>query len=123
MGGLGRKGGGLLRGSDWQYPEPLELKDDARELLAETGGAPELPDDALVFLMHQGYAFWFLSKAIAELSLGSNAIYLYKEGSKQFEKVADSLGDFILGQCDLQSRLLLKNAARVQRLAQRDNKK
>lgn len=56
---MGRDAGHYLQGSDAFYPAILELRDWATELLVENGNPFSLPDDAFVFLMHQGYQFLY----------------------------------------------------------------
>ena len=60
---LGNKDGGLYVGSDRLYSHLLLLKDWAKELLEEHDQPFDLPADAFVLLMHQGYQFlYFLTK-------------------------------------------------------------
>ena len=56
---MGRGAGRFLRGSDAFFPALLELREGAEELLGENGGRFSLPQDAFVFLMHQGYQFLY----------------------------------------------------------------
>ena len=98
MRAVGRHAGGLMAGSDWLFPEPIGLKADARQLLAEQSDAPELPDGSLVFLMHQGYLFWFLAGP-PDGEDRCAAVFLYKEGAARMIKVADSLPEFVLARC------------------------
>jgi hypothetical protein len=56
---MGRGAGQYLKGSDAFYPTLLELRDFAEELLVEDGKPFSLPQDAFVFLMHQGYTFLY----------------------------------------------------------------
>ena len=61
---LGRDVGGLFGGSEVGYPHVLGMKDAARQILdayrADHVGVFQLPDDAVVISMHQGYAFEFV---------------------------------------------------------------
>ena len=52
---MGRDGGGLVGGSDLCYRAMLGLRQDAIDLLAENDSAFRLTQDAVVFMMHQGY--------------------------------------------------------------------
>ncbi len=56
---MGHGAGQFLKGSDAFFPALLELREGAEELLAEAGGKFTLPQDAFVFLMHQGYQFLY----------------------------------------------------------------
>ena len=57
---IGRSAGHFQRGTDAYYPDVLELKDAARELLEENNSQLVLGPNSLVFEMHQGYEFaWF----------------------------------------------------------------
>lgn len=56
---MGKLAGNLYLGSDWAYPDLLKLKLHASELLNENANSFVLPDDAFVFLMHQGYQFMY----------------------------------------------------------------
>jgi SMI1 / KNR4 family (SUKH-1) len=60
---VGRRGGGLFRGSDFTYPQLLELRRWAEELLGEDASGYELPPDSVVLLMHHGYQFLFFRTA------------------------------------------------------------
>ena len=57
---MGRDVGGLFGGSDINCREVLGLRQAARALLEENQSQFTLPDDAVVFCMHQGYQFEFL---------------------------------------------------------------
>jgi hypothetical protein len=57
---IGRSAGRFQVGTDTYYPEILELKDAARDLLVENNSQLVLGPNSLVFEMHQGYEFaWF----------------------------------------------------------------
>jgi hypothetical protein len=56
---MGRGAGHYLEGSDAFFPRLLELRDGAEDLLRENRHPFSLPEDAFVFLMHQGYQFLF----------------------------------------------------------------
>jgi hypothetical protein len=49
----------FLRGSEIFYPTMYELQQDAVELLKEDDFPEQLPRDAFVFFMHEGYQFNF----------------------------------------------------------------
>ena len=56
---MGKGADTFLVGSDFLYPELLNLQEVAKEMLAEDGFPQKLPEDAFVFFMHQGYQFNF----------------------------------------------------------------
>lgn len=74
---VGHIGGGFLRGTDVFYDDDLpSLKEGALELFHENTLDGALPDDALVFCLHQGYFVQFM-----RLSEGDDPpIYGYAEG-------------------------------------------
>ena len=85
-GGAGR----LWVGSDAFYPAVLGLKIAAQDLLHENGQPFRLSSDAVVFLMHQGYQFFFLVGA------GDDPpVYGYVEGEAGPEEVAPSFSAFL----------------------------
>ena len=56
---MGRSAGQFLRGSDCFLNHIPQLQEWAVELLQENNFAESLPEDAFIFLMHQGYQFSF----------------------------------------------------------------
>lgn len=56
---MGQDGGGFLKGSRVFYNELFTLKKSAEELLVEAQVDTQLPADAVVIWMHQGYQFLF----------------------------------------------------------------
>ncbi len=87
---MGRGAGQFLCGSSIFYDEIFDLKEAAHELVIEDN-LPDLPADAFVFWMHQGYqmAFFRLN--------GDNSIYFFNEGQDMtgYEKTANNLADFL----------------------------
>ncbi len=57
---MGHSTGRLLAGSDYSYRDLASLQIAAEEMLREDKFTQSLPDDAFVFLMHQGYQFSFI---------------------------------------------------------------
>jgi hypothetical protein len=55
---LGKAAGRFLTGSDYLFPAPLRLRDDAATLLDQEGNGFKLEND-FVFMGHQGYEFLF----------------------------------------------------------------
>ncbi len=75
---MGHRAGKLLRGEDCFYEYILGNQKGAVELLEENGNPEVLPEDALVFCMHQGYVFYFM-----RVSEGDDPpIYFYSEAMK-----------------------------------------
>lgn len=56
----GRGAGRLFQGHHIYYPDLLHLQNAAKRLLIANGGTLSLPENAMVFLMHQGYMFHFI---------------------------------------------------------------
>jgi hypothetical protein len=56
---MGHGAGSLYTGTHFTYEHLFELRGWAEELLADVGPDFYLPDDAFVFLMHQGYDFLY----------------------------------------------------------------
>ena len=79
----GRRAGNLWIGSDYRYDELLDNQEAGVELLADAG--LELPKGAIVFLMHQGYQFFYLA---------ADGVYYYHEGRQAPVKESDSFAEF-----------------------------
>ena len=56
---MGKKAGDYFKGTDIFYPSCLDLNKDALEILTNDGCEDLLPEDAIVFAMHQGFQFHF----------------------------------------------------------------
>ena len=56
----GHGAGEFMMGTDWMIPELLGIQASARSLMQRNIPSLELPDNAFVFAMHQGYQFLFL---------------------------------------------------------------
>ena len=72
----------------------LEIKEWAVELLEENSFSKKLTDNQFVFMMYQGYMFWFFN-----LNEGDNPpIYFYDESLNltNFKKVSDTLSKFLI---------------------------
>ena len=56
---MGRSAGECLGGTDWLFPDLLELREGAESLLEECEATQSLDRNDFVFAMHQGYQFLF----------------------------------------------------------------
>lgn len=68
-----------FHGSDLGNPE--KLGEDAKELLIENDDLDLLPSDAVVFLMHQGYSFYYFLSSDPEVENLNPTVYFYTETS------------------------------------------
>ena len=89
----GHEAGGLLSGSNYSYKNLIELQVDAVEILYENCFPQQLPKDAFIFYMHQGYEFCFF-----RISEGENLpVYLFNENNDKssFWRNYLSFSDFL----------------------------
>lgn len=78
---FGSARGEFLAGEDLPTPaEWLEFRNDAQDLVRETDSNLTLPDDAIVFLFHQGYAFHFVHAREPD----NPSVWTYVEGNTEF---------------------------------------
>lgn len=100
---MGHGAGNFLRGSDCFFEHLLCLQNWAVKLLQENNFSESLPEDAFVFLMHQGYQFSFF-----RLSEGDDPpTYYYCEGSDQnFTRSHDRLSDFLATEVEIHAQYL-----------------
>lgn len=95
----GISSGGFLEGSNCFYDDTLlELREGAKELLNRDEFPEPLPEDAFVFLMHQGYIFWFFKTSEGD----DPPVYGYTEGaapipfkSVPFRTLSSSFSEFL----------------------------
>jgi hypothetical protein len=57
---MGKHRGALMSDTVVGYPEIIGLRDTVETLVDEHSEPHALPNDAVVFALHQGYEFWFL---------------------------------------------------------------
>jgi hypothetical protein len=69
-----------LIGSDCSGQDLLTLRDSANTLLEECGYPFSLPNDVVVFAMHQGYQFYFFH---ADGQSADPKVYYFMEGAAQ----------------------------------------
>jgi SMI1-KNR4 cell-wall len=74
---LGRDGGPDFVGSDCTIGEVPTLREGAERLLRAQGSPFRLPEQAVVFLMHQGYSFLFF---VADGTVEDPPVFAYLEG-------------------------------------------
>lgn len=86
----GNGAGKLFRGSEIYYPRLLGLQNAAEERLRENGGTLSIPDDAMVFFMHQGYEFCFLVPSAED-----PPVHQYVEGQAGFSTPWDKFTEFL----------------------------
>ncbi|MFB2837368.1 SMI1/KNR4 family protein [Floridanema evergladense] len=101
---MGHGAGRFLRGSDCFFKDLLVLKRWAIELLEENNFPESLPEDAFVFLMHQGYQFSFF-----RVSQGDDPpTYSYCEGTDEtaFIKSHDKYSDFLMTEVEIHAKYL-----------------
>ena len=74
----------FLKGSDFTLKDLEGVREAADDLLREAGLEPLSPD-AFVFVMHQGYQFYFFH---------DGCVYYFQEGADHIEKRFDSFEQF-----------------------------
>ena len=89
---MGREAGEFLVGTDVFLPYLRSMQEGAEEILAEAPTPLQLPADAVVFAMHQGYQFWFFRTSEGE----DPPVYYYMELKDSWRTVADHLTEFLL---------------------------
>lgn len=105
---MGRKAGNFLVGADFLYPKLLELKEYAYELLYEEGATFQLPDDTFIFLVHQGYQFFYFR---TRDQAADPRIYYYIEGSRNvLEK--GTLAAFLTKSVEDHKEVILKSSGK-----------
>lgn len=107
---MGRSAGQFLRGSDCFLNHIPQLQEWAVELLQENNFAESLPEDAFIFLMHQGYQFSFF-----RVSEGPDPpTYSYCEGTNQisFIKSHESFSEFLVTEVEIHAKYLIAVASK-----------
>jgi hypothetical protein len=84
---LGRDGGSDFIGSDCTISHLPKLRGWDENLLQRCGSLYTLPELAFVYLMHQGYSFFYF---VADQTSEDPAVYAYLEGDPAPVKKADS---------------------------------
>jgi hypothetical protein len=88
---MGRSAGELFRGSDAFYDKLVHLRGWAMEMIEESASGFELPGDAVVFLMHQGYVLFFFRTSEGD----DPPVYRLRETEKAATRVNDAFSSFL----------------------------
>lgn len=99
---MGHGAGMFLAGTDIFYEHIFKIQGWAKESLVETNFPKPLPDDAVVFMMHQGYQFMFFRTPDGD----NPPIYYYHEAYHfdSFELKYPNLDEFLLASIDADFR-------------------
>jgi hypothetical protein len=89
---MGRGAGNFFVGTDLFYPCVLGITEAGHELVTEDRAKLVLPQDAIAFMMHQGYQFMFIRADDGE----DPPVYYYMEQSGEFVKKAEKLTQFLI---------------------------
>lgn len=90
---MGRGAGKFFEGTDIFYPEILEIRRGAEDLLDEDNSDFELSTSDFVFALHQGYQFMYFS--VVE-DVDDPPVYYYMEGAEASHKKWASFSEFLL---------------------------
>jgi hypothetical protein len=108
---LGRKSGDFLRGEEHSYPDLLDLKEDAQELLRESNSTFRLPPTAFIIWMSQGVQFSFFDCASGD----DPPVFHYREGDpvpiKRHEHYSEVLEYWLEQQIEIRKRIAELDAA------------
>ena len=103
---MGYGAGTFLLGSAYTCNKLLDMKDAAKGIM-ELGNAQEnLPDDAFVFFMHQGYTFCYFRTTNQD---DDPPVFLYIEGKPTSTKQNDHLSTWFYEGADEQANLWRKS--------------
>lgn len=97
---MGHGAGTFLQGTDIFYEHVPKIQGWAKELLIENNFPQPLPDDAFIFMMHQGYQFMFFRT----LESDDPPIYYYHEAYhfESFELRFPNLDEFLIAQMNIE---------------------
>jgi hypothetical protein len=82
----------MMVGTDYFVPVLFKLRGWAEELLQEDGNPFQLHPQDFVFLMHQGYQFYYFRADGAD---DDPPVFYYLENSKQPEQKFESISDWL----------------------------
>ena len=89
---LGRDGGSDFIGSDCTIRHLPKLRGWAEDLLRQCGSQYTLPEKAFVYLMHQGYSFFYF---LADQTSEDPPVLAYLEGDPAPIKKAESFSAWL----------------------------
>ncbi len=101
---MGRGTGGLFSGSECLYWDLLSLQKSAIELMQEDGFMEPLPEDAFVFLMHQGYQFNFF--CTGEGNDPAVYYYLEEQTKSSITTIYPHYSDFLLAAVEYNAKII-----------------
>jgi hypothetical protein len=100
---MGHRAGSFYQGTDFFYESLFDLRESAEELLREDESRFQLPDDAFVFFMHQGYQFMYFRTANRD---DDPPVFNYLEGYSVPRQAYDSFSTFLLESVEDHIRIL-----------------
>ena len=89
----GHGGGKFQVGTDWTYPELLELQATGRFLMQQNVPSVEFPLNAFVFSSHQGYQFLYFHCGVSE----DPPVYYFLENETGPSKVVPTFTSWLQG--------------------------
>jgi hypothetical protein len=89
---VGKQAGNLFAGSTYTYWAALTLKDETNYELEKFERNFRIPDDAVVFLDHGGYANWYFHTRDRD---DNPAVYVFYEEGEMVQKLTDHLSQFL----------------------------
>ena len=100
---MGHRAGLFYQGTDMFYETLIDLREGASQLLREDESWFQLPDDAFVFFMHQGYQFMYFRTANGN---DDPPVFNYLEGDGTPTQAYDSFSEFLLESVEDHIRIL-----------------
>jgi hypothetical protein len=106
---IGHGAGRLLRGTDCFYADIFDLRTWAEQLLNEDGFPQKLPEDAIVFSMHQGYQFSFFRTSEGDDPPVYYYLFFEESGQTEFRKAFPSFSNLLMTIVNSQYEFLVKH--------------
>lgn len=88
---MGCKAGKLLEGTDAFFPRIKQMPSFIADFLSENEGSWRLPEESLIFAMHQGYQVYYME----DVALDDPPVTLYMEGDSKPMRRWESLTSFL----------------------------
>lgn len=106
---MGKGAGRFYRGSSFFYPDILSLKSSAKELLQENNVSFDIPENAFVFFMHQGYQFSYFH---IDTKTDNPSVYHYIEGADYQHPIQiwEHFSDFLTASIDDYIKMNVNNS-------------